>query len=84
MRYVSVAAILLTLAACANNEAGVAAPAASASGAQLAQQTCHREMPIGSNIPVTRCAPVDNGRSVQQMIDDLPKTGATNPVTMQR
>jgi len=88
MRNVSTAVILLALAACADNEAGVTAgkaptQAGSASDAQVAQQTCSREPRIGSSIPVTNCTPSDNGRSFQQMRDDLPKTGGV-PVTAQQ
>jgi hypothetical protein len=80
MRFAFLTVIPLALAACAGNQpldskASAQVPAASASDAQVALQTCHREIPVGSNIPVTRCTPTDNGQSFRQMHDDMQKSG---------
>ena len=71
MRFAVLAALPFLLAACAqdspNPVAGAPVPAAGASQVQVAQQICHREQPIGSNIPVTRCGPANTGDLSQQM-----------------
>lgn len=81
MRLALVTIAVLSIAACASPEppragAGAQASGVAGSSTQVAQ-VCTREAPIGSNIPVTRCAPVADGQSVRQMVDNLPKIGGS-------
>ena len=63
LRFACLTALIVSLGACADHPyvasaSDVQEPAMAASGTQVAQapqQICHRELPVGSNIPVTRC-----------------------------
>jgi hypothetical protein len=81
MRLILTASLVMALAACASNEAPVAAAAApaaapSASGAVVAQQTCHRETKTGTNMYQTVCEPTSDGDR-QGSIDGIHKMVGT-------
>ena len=57
MRFIPAIALALVVAGCANDPAAAPAKVATAAPAP-ANQVCHKEMPTGSQIPVTVCEPV--------------------------
>lgn len=79
----------IALVACISVHAETTAPAAaSASAAAPAASTqvvadaapkkiCHREMPVGSNIAVTRCHNPDDDPSRDKVRDDVARLGGT-------
>lgn len=55
MRFIPVIAALLVVAGCASTPPGTPAKVAAADSGPPPKQVCHKEIPTGSQIPVTVC-----------------------------